>query len=194
MAITHVNRKQKTYYLHQGKTKLGNPKYFFSMKSDGNLVEVIPEGFEIYETPNAQVFLRKIPPQFIFEEEVAIVENGMANYSKLEYFQVEVKQKTICIFTPNEDASALFELFASAALILGRKSQKIQESVVKSLTYADNLRFTLVDQQNRLFQTERYCYLGSIDDWIEVGTIGPLKKLVKTYVGHLGQDSFFDLM
>ena len=194
MAITYINRKQKTYYLHQGKTKLGNPKYFFSMKSDGTLVEMIPEGFEIYETPNAQVFLRKIPTKVITEEEVSIVENGMDQYSEMEHFQVEVKKKTISIFTPNEDASALFKLFASTALIYGRGAQEIQELVTQSLTYADNLRFTLVDKQKRLFQTERYCYRGSIDAWIEVGTIGPLTKLVKTYVKHIGQDSFYDLM
>ncbi len=194
MAITYVNRKEKIYYLHQGKTKLGNPKYFFSMKSDGNLVDKIPEGFEIYETPNAQVFLRKIPIQIITDEEVAIVENGMEKYSTIEDYQIDVKKKIISIFTPNEDASALSDLFGSTVLIHGRSPQEIQKLISQSLTYADNLRFTLVDQQKRLFQTERYCYRGSIDDWIEVGTIGPLKQLVKTYVKHLGQDSFYDLM
>ena len=154
MAITYVNRKQKIYYLHQGKTKLGNPKYFFSMKPDGKLVDMIPDGFEIYETPNAQVFLRKVPTQIITDEEVAIVENGMEKYSKMEHFQIDVKKKIISIFTPNEDASALFDLFASTALIHGRNPLEIQELVTQSLTYADNLRFILADKQKRLFQTE----------------------------------------
>jgi hypothetical protein len=35
MPITHVNAKGKTYYLHQGVTKTGKPKYHFAMKSDG---------------------------------------------------------------------------------------------------------------------------------------------------------------
>jgi hypothetical protein len=70
MAIEHINRKGKTYYLHEGKTKTGKPKYFFSMKSEGNLVNKMPEGYEIYENPNAQVFLRKIQPQIVTPEEV----------------------------------------------------------------------------------------------------------------------------
>ena len=59
MTATYTNRKGKTYYLHQGKTKLGNPKYFFALRDEGNLVKAIPPGYEVYENPNGQV----IPPQ-----------------------------------------------------------------------------------------------------------------------------------
>lgn len=61
MAIKYINRREDTYYLHEGKTKTGKPKYFFSMKKDGVLVDPILAGYEIYENPNAQVFLRRIP-------------------------------------------------------------------------------------------------------------------------------------
>jgi len=70
MPITYINRKQKTFYLHQGKTKTGKSKYHFSMKAEGDLEDAIPEGFEIYENPNAQVFLRKIPPKLITDQEL----------------------------------------------------------------------------------------------------------------------------
>jgi hypothetical protein len=63
--ITHTNAKGKTYYLHQGTTKTGKPTYHFSMQSEGTLAETVPTGFEIYENPNAQVFLRRIPPKLI---------------------------------------------------------------------------------------------------------------------------------
>jgi hypothetical protein len=56
MTIEHINRRGKKYYLHEGKTKTGKPKYFFSMKSEGNTIDAIPEGYEIYENPNAQFF------------------------------------------------------------------------------------------------------------------------------------------
>jgi hypothetical protein len=62
MSIQYINRKEQIYYLHQGITKTGKPKYFFSMKAEGNVLEAIPDGYEIYENPNAQVFLRKIQP------------------------------------------------------------------------------------------------------------------------------------
>ena len=69
MPITHTNAKGKTSYLHQGTTKTGKPTYHFSMQSEGTLAETIPAGFEIYENPNAQVFLRRIPPKIITDEE-----------------------------------------------------------------------------------------------------------------------------
>src|ERR1700752_3044597 len=72
--ITHTNAKGKTYYLHQGTTKTGKPKYHFSMQSEGTLAKSIPAGFEIYENPNAQVFLRRIPPKIITDEERKVVE------------------------------------------------------------------------------------------------------------------------
>ena len=65
MAIEYVNRPGDAYYLHEAKTNIGNPKYYFSMKKEGDLVNSIPEGCEIYENPNAQVFLRKITPKVI---------------------------------------------------------------------------------------------------------------------------------
>ena len=73
MTITYTNRSLQTYYLHQGTTKTGKPKYFFSKKSEGNLVEQIPDGFEIYENPNAQVFLRRIPKKIVTDTEVQVV-------------------------------------------------------------------------------------------------------------------------
>ena len=52
MPITYMNAKEQTYFLHRDSTKMGKPKYYFSMKREGHLAESIPEGFEIYENPN----------------------------------------------------------------------------------------------------------------------------------------------
>ena len=54
------------------------------------------------------------------------------------------------------------------------------------------LQFVLEDAQRRLFTAQRYCFRGTIDDWIDIGH-GPLTTLVKTYVQHLGKESYFEL-
>ena len=77
MPVKHINRKRQAYFLHAGKTKTGKPKYFFSKDSEGDLLDTIPDGYEIYENPNAQVFLRKITPQVITDEEVAVVQTAL---------------------------------------------------------------------------------------------------------------------
>jgi hypothetical protein len=55
------------------------------------------------------------------------------------------------------------------------------------------LVFQLVDVTRHMFQTQRYCFLGSVDDWIKIGKPGKLTQLVKKYVKHLGQDSYVAL-
>jgi len=60
MPVNYTNFRGQKYYLHKGKAKKSGSQYFFSMKQDGEVAESIPEGYEIYETPNGQVFLRKI--------------------------------------------------------------------------------------------------------------------------------------
>ena len=69
MPITHTNAKGQTFSLYQGTTKTGKPKYYFAMQSEGTLAKTIPAGYEIYENPNARVFLRRIPPKIITDEE-----------------------------------------------------------------------------------------------------------------------------
>ena len=55
------------------------------------------------------------------------------------------------------------------------------------------LQFVLKDEEKRLFELQRYSFLGSIDDWINIGNIASLPELVEAYVQHLGEDSFYDL-
>ena len=190
MTVTHTNRKGKTYYLHQGTTKTGNPKYFFALRDEGDLVETIPPGYEIYENPNAQVFLRRIRPQIITDEEMAIVKSGMQQYCRLERFIIDVKKNTIIIYTPDQDADLLVDMFNSLGSTRGTNAKAIVE---KFLNYSPMLQLILVDKEQRLFEAQRYCFLGSIDDWMIIGTVDVLPKLVKTYVKHLGEESYYEL-
>ena len=190
MPIQYTNRKNQTFYLHQGMTKTGKPKYFFSMKREDPLVEAIPAGFEIYENPNAQVFLRRIQPKIITDEEVALVEQGMKHYSSLKYYQIDVKKNMIIIFEANQDVDMLSELLQFAP-----KAKEInpKDLLAQILSYSPMLQFVLLNEQKRLFVTRRYCFFGSVDDWIDLGQPDSLPNLVKKYVQHLGQDSYYGL-
>ena len=77
MIVEYTSRTGKLYYLHIGKTKKGNDKYFFSSKKNGNLAQNIPKGYEIYENVNAQVFLRKVQPKIILDEELKIIKQEL---------------------------------------------------------------------------------------------------------------------
>ena len=56
------------------------------------------------------------------------------------------------------------------------------------------MHFILSDNAHRRFRVERYSFLGSIDDWMDLGDSGRLEILVKKYVKHLGKDSLFELV
>ena len=190
MTVTHTNRKGKTYYLHQGTTKTGKPKYFFALRDKGELVEDVPSDYEIYETPNAQVFLRRKRPSIITDEEIAIVEAGMRQYCRVKDFIIDVKKNTIIIFTPDQDVDFLVD---SLSFLPGARSDKAQAIRQIALSYSPMLQFVLMDKAKREFEVRRYCFLGSIDDWIDIGKTGSLSELVETYVQHLGEESYFEL-
>ena len=191
MPITHTNAKGKTYYLHQGTTKTGKPKYYFSMERNGALAESIPAGFEIYENPNAQVFLRRIPPKIITDEERQAVEDGMRKYAEVQDYKIDVKGNAIVVYTADQDIETLAGLFQDIYPDPTTNPQLLT-LLRNEIHYSPMLQFLLEDAQRRLFTAQRYCFRGAIDDWIDIA-YGPLTQLVKQYVPHLGQESYFDL-
>ncbi len=49
-----------------------------------------------------------------------------------------------------------------------------------------------MDKKRRDFIAERFCFRGSVDDWIHLSGVGKLKNLAETYVKLLGTDEFYD--
>ena len=192
MPITYTNAKEKTYYLHQGTTKTGKPKYYFSTQPEGTLAEAMPEGFEMYENPNAQVFLRRIPPKLITEEERQVVEAGMRISADVKDYKIDVKGKAIVIYTADQDVETLADVFKGLSPTPSANRQ-LMSLLRQEIQYSPMLQFLLEDEQRRLFTAQRYCFRGSIDAWIDIG-YGSLTTLVKQYVKHLGKESYFELL
>lgn len=188
MAVTHKNRKGKIYYLHQQKTKTGRPRYFFALREEGDLVESIPEGYEIYENPKGQVYLRRVRPQLITDEELAIVEAGMKRYSSLQQYIVDVKKDTIILYTADQDIDLLADTFQGFP---GVDKKRAQEALQRVLSFSPVLQFVLVDKEKRLFHTRRLSSRGPTEDWISIGKRDELSTLVAEYIPHLGQNSYY---
>ena len=187
MPITHFNAKGKTYYLHQGVTKTGKPKYYFSMNSEGILADAIPEGFEIYEAPDARVFLRRIPPKIIWDEEKQVVEDGMRKYSGVQDYKIDVRGNTIEVYTAIQDRETFSQMFA--AMRLPPSKAKIAELVTQFMRFSLRMKFVLEDEEHRTFVAQRPGFFGWFDDWDDIGEPGKLPTLVKKYVKLLGEES-----
>jgi hypothetical protein len=194
MAITHVNRRGQTYYLHQGTRKTGKAHYYFSMKNKGPLAETIPDGYEIYEKPNGQVFLRKKTPKVIADAEVAVVEAAARRAVPRDQPLVEVEKNSIVIHLPHQ-SRADWEQFAEKMSPFGRLGlDKMIGQLQRLDSYHPEMRFILVNEETRAFRAERWCYRGSIDGWWPLSGNAPLAELVARYCPHLGKESFFDLI
>ena len=185
MVVTYTNRKKQTHFLLQGQTKTGKPKYYFSRTNGANALTQIPEGYEIYEKPDtAQVFLRKVMKTLITPEERDEVLKEARRVVVSGSILVDVEKDSIVVYYAEGDQRLLDLLLATTAT---------SSITVPSLHYAKLLRFTLVDPDDRLFDAERWCFRGSIDNWIPLLESGPLGPLVANYARHLGKESFFEL-
>ena len=192
MPVTHVNRKRDKYYLHAGKTKVGNPRYWFSKRTEGDLVEAIPEGYEVYENPDAQVFLRKIVPQKVTPFEVAVVTKGLERYAPGQNCPVDVQGGDIVVYHAERIKLDIKEF--DLGVRFGFPPPELPVMYQRPMRV---LRFTLVDEKDRTFRAQRWCFRGSIDDWTDLyesGGLGNLPDLVKKFCPHIGQESFFELM
>lgn len=198
MTVAHKNRRGKTFYLHEGRTKTGKSKYHFSLKNKRKLVDEIPDGYEIYEHPaNGQVLLRKKLLQVITDIERGIVEKGLKKIEGSRRYILDIKGKVITIFESNQDINALKDIFRDvrpAFLNSNLDDATGMDRIIDfAISYSPIMRFTLEDKTTRTFIVERYCFLGSVDDWIYIGEPDSLKILARKYIKHLDQDSFFDL-
>jgi len=190
--ITYRNRLGDLYYLHEGKTKTGKAKYFFSRKRDKPLAASIPAGFEVYESPNALVLLRRSVPCLVTSEETAAVSDAVRQNPKAKGAIVDTKRDTITVHMPSFDLDESMDELTADYPFTDRA--KLLGVLKRSVHYMPTMRFVLQDEKTREYQTERWCYSGSIDDWIAVESPGPLPKLARKLCRHLARESFFELM
>jgi hypothetical protein len=195
MPITYTNRKGHTYYLCQGLTKTGKLRYYFARQPKEVSPDQIPEGYRISESVNGVVSLVKDRPQLILPQEVADVEAVLARHPKSHDYRVAVQKNRIIIYErlgPDIDTlSAIFGEFSPLPSAIVRN--RLQEQLDKMARFSPILRFILVDQEERKYKTERWCYLGDVEDWIDIGESGRLEKLARRLIPKLGTDDFFEL-
>ncbi len=103
---------------------------------------------------------------------------------------------TIGIMTVIAGIWFIFILFSGAFGILasGGDKSKLEPIKIQNTHYLPIMRFILEDKERRIFRAERYCFKGSIDDWIFVGLPNKLNVLARKLVKHLGQESFYELL
>jgi hypothetical protein len=191
--FSYTNSKKKVYFLHQKINKKGSINYYFSPKNEGNLVKEIPEGYEVWENPvGSQVFLRKQEMRLITKEEEKEIESALKKWCPV-YAKFDIRGRQIIIYGSNAEKgfSSLKKLLPGFAI-----PDDFVKFAKERIVYMPLLRFTLSDSIKRTFSTERWCFIGSIDDWMFLFEYddGSLRELCEDLFPHLGQESFYDIM
>jgi hypothetical protein len=194
MPITYTNCKGVTYYLYHIVTTTGTSRYVFAREPKGEPLDEVPQGWHISESVDGVVSLARDRPQQIRPEEVASVEAEIRRHPKSHNYRVAVKENRIEVYErigPGaEDLLTGFTLLRSEAYA---QRDELQAILDRHAQFTPVLRFILTDDQKRTFRTQRWCYLGSIDDWIEVGPTGQLSLLARQWTLRLGTDAFFEV-
>ena len=134
------------------------------------------------------VFLRRVQPKLICVEERADLERRLREARGNHRYKLEVRGKLLTIHEGTDRISGLMA--------------ELGPFFVRPLTEADRERFAdyqavlrsfLVDAEKRLFDPERFCFRGGVDDWISFGAPDTLGKLAAEFLKHLGKDSMYDL-
>ena len=191
MPITYTNRKGITYYLCQGVTKTGKPRYYFAREPKGEPVEEIPEGFRISESVNGRVSLVRDRPMQILPGEIAAVEAALGKHLRARNYRISVKHDRIEIYElVGPGAEDLISALARQGLGTPDLADRIRAEIERYGQFTPVLRFILADKERRTFRAEKVLYLD--DDWIDVGSRGSVDRLARQLIPTLGTEAFFD--
>lgn len=192
--MEHTNRKGDRYFVFEGKTKTGKPKFFVSRKpsSDGgNRIDSLPEDFELFEDPSSHVVtVRRRKPTRIKQFEADLIRDLAIKLSSHTVVQAVIDGDYIVLYAPDQDSRDLGEMFEGMLGSIG----SIANSIASRGRYTAVMRFKLADEDNRLYQASRYCFRSSMEGWLRLpARAAPLETLAKKYLPHIGNDSFYEL-
>lgn len=194
MPVTYTNRKGLTYYLCRGRTKTGKSRYYFAREIKDEPLEEMPPGYTISESVNGIVSLVKDRPALIRPEEIAVVEAAVNRHPKGRNYRVSAKHNRIDVYERvGPDAETLMATLSREGLLDPGLVGRIQAEEERYGQFTAVLRFLLADAEKHTFGVQRMCYLGSVDDWIDLSVGGPLERLARELIPKLGTDRFFDL-
>ena len=192
MPYSYTNRHGKTHYFRAVPTKYGKFRYYVTTSPDNpNLIEKVPEGFEVVESPQeAKVVIRKKKAILTTQEEREIVHDAIEELSAINDFFVHAEEDYLSVF------HSQFNYAGGQEKNLNRSEAKeaYGEGIEQWMRFFTRLRFKLVDKVQRLFQTERTVHLGFFERaFFPIGEVGPIEEIAAKYGQHLGRESFFRL-
>ncbi len=195
-AYQHRNRAGDIYYLQSKPDARGRQRCSFARKLTGTPVPALPEGYEVRENPlSVQVTLRKHQPSQITLDEASLVSEAIKQACPELLSIVDRERSALIVYTSEIEPESRLALLRIILPANEDQTDDLREFLIGHARYQPMLKFELQPGDNRYFAPYRWCYCGSIDDWIMIGNgPAPLDSLAAKLTPHLDKDSFFELM
>lgn len=189
--VTYTNRHGEPYYLHEGRTKTGKARYFVAKGVGDGALRAMPEGFEITESINGVVSVRRADPSRAHAPvgDLEAVRAEVARHAHLRRCVVEERGGEIFINEP-EGGVGEAALGAMAAAFFVSPERMREASTPRRPRYRPVMRFS--PDAAGVYAVYRMTYRGQ-GGWHSLAA-GPLAAMAKRFVAHIGKESFFDLM
>ncbi len=188
MALEFTNRRGDTYYIKSKLTKKGNTTYYATKNKDKDCLDSMPEGYEIFEIPDTcTMYIRRKKKNVFSPKEIEFIEETLKKNEAVAGFSLDIVGDLIKIYVAETDD---FERFKSL-MKDNFANEKAMDVVKRFVRYEEKMRIIKGKNDNFVFQ--RYCYRGSIDDWIQIDGGDDLEHLAETNLRHLGRQSYYEL-
>ena len=191
----YTNRKDEDHYIRAAETAKGGTRYYIVKNNPEkykDLIEDIPNGFEVVETPeDGRVIFRKRVPKLITEEERLIVEDAVRELSDLKDFIVYVDGNLLTIFY-----SQFNNIGGQEENLTAEQADEYHYGDTKKWKYYhEGMYFKLEDEKKRIFGVHRKTFTSFFSTGnAKLESSDDLYYLADKYCQHLGRDTFFDLI
>ena len=184
------NRMGITYYLHEGRTKTGKPRYFFAKTIGDSALGAMPEGFEVSESINGVVSVRRRTPgaTAVPAADVTAVEAALARHPHLNGYVARAVGSAVVIFEPHPRPGELRELAQRSGL--GLRAEVFMKDRMKHAQYTPVMKF---EREGTEYVVLRMTYRGK-GGWSWPLQSGKLDNLARKFVPSIGTEAFFELM
>jgi hypothetical protein len=188
--VTHTNRMGDTYYLHEGKTKTGKPRYFFAKTIRKGALQKLPDGFEVSESINGVVSVRRkgSGEPGVAAADLELVRGALRRQHHLDDYEVRAVGSAIVIFEPHPRREEVRRYAMQTGF--GRVDASFVAERMKRVQYSPVMKFQQRPEGYALF---RMTYRGE-GGWSWPLAFGKLSELAKKFVRHVGTDELFELL
>lgn len=178
MAYCYQNRRGESHYIKVVPTKKGKLRYYIvrdvSKYTEDELIDIIPQGFEIYESPEeGRVVLRKRIHSKITEFELEIIEEAIEAETEIGDYILDKEQDAIMVYV--------------ASLTLADTLTDDEAFLRKIQRYFAELRFEKLSEEK--YCVQRFCSLSRYYGWITIETHSNLSYLGEKYCPHIKKES-----